>query len=677
MTGNGPPGSKDATFGAPFVDVDEWRDEPVPHRYVHGGFEGGDTRFSMYFPPPEKYEGRFFQPVLPMSGIEFAATIGVLYGIAGSIEFAVDSGAYLVESNLGRANPFPGDDPTMTGFRASAAVARYSRLLAAEMYGDHRPYGYVYGGSGGAFKTVSCFESTNDVWDGAVPFVMGTPMSMPNVFSVQAHAIRLLSDKFAGIVDAVDPGGSGDIYSGLTVEQREALAEVTKMGCPPRSWFDVERIARGYTAVWSVLADNIIKADPSYFDEFWTEPGYLGADPPASLDAARVQHKTTVSEVLFGEQAAALGLPMPMAMPRGTKAGDIPAALRVAGLPDANLLGATVEITTGAAAGLKMYVVGVVDDIVMTGVGEAHFASSGNVAAGDDVVIDNSVYLAFQTYHRHQVHPDFPVWDQFRAGGRSIYPQRPRLIGPGMALPGSGSLQSGRFAGKMILVQTMMDEAAFPCQADYYRGLVEAALGSRMDEQFRLWFVDHAMHTSAEPVAGLVMADTTPSRHTRMVSYLGVLQQALRDVAAWVEHGIAPPPSTQFEVIDGQVVVPPTAKQRRGIQAVVDLTSSRGVRYEGTAGDEVAFVATVEVPAGGGMIVAAEWDFEGSGDFPVQTPGLDGSADRAALTVSHTYAEPGTYFPAVRITTQRRGDLRTRHGRIHNLGRARVVIQPR
>ena len=670
-------GSKDATFGAPFLDVDEWREEPVRHRYVHGGFGGGDTRFSMYFPPAERYEGRFFQPVLPMSGIEFAASIGVLYGIAGSVEFAVDSGAYLVESNLGRANPFPGDDPTLTGFRASAAVARYSRELASEMYGDHRPYGYVYGGSGGAFKTVSCFESTNDIWDGAVPFVMGTPMSMPNVFSVQAHAIRLLAGKFGDIVDAVDPGGSGDMYAGLSVEQRQALAEVTKLGCPPRSWFDVDRVARGYTAVWSVLADNIIKADPGYFDDFWTEPGYLGADAPASLEAARVQHKTVVTEVLFGEQAAALGLPMPMAMPRGTTTADIPAALRVAEAPDANVLGATVEITTGAAAGLKMYVVGVVDDIVMTGVGEAYFEASGNITAGDDVLIDNSVYLAFQTYHRHQVHPDFPEWDQFVAVGRPIYPQRSKLIGPGMALPGSGSLQSGRFAGKMILVQTLMDEAAFPCQAAYYDRLVKSALGPKADEQYRLWFVDHAMHTSAEPVAGLVMADTTPSRSTRMVSYLGVLQQALRDVAAWVEHGVAPPPSTEFEVVDGQVVVPASAKARRGIQPVVDLTTSRGVRYDGAVGDEVALVARVEVPAGGGKIVAAEWDFDGAGEFPVTSPGLDGSADHAVLTVSHTYSEPGTYFPAVRITTQRMGDARTPHARIHNLGRARVVVQPR
>ena len=36
------------TFGEAFVDVDEWRDSPRPHRYVHGGFEGTHTRSVSY-----------------------------------------------------------------------------------------------------------------------------------------------------------------------------------------------------------------------------------------------------------------------------------------------------------------------------------------------------------------------------------------------------------------------------------------------------------------------------------------------------------------------------------------------------------------------------------------------------------------------------------------------------
>ena len=668
-------GSKDPAFGVAHLDVDEWRDEPVRHRYVHGGFEGTDTRFSIYFPPPERYEGRFFHPVLPMSGIEHAAALGVLYGVAGSIEFAVDSGAYLVESNMGRLNPFPGEDWTLAGYRASAAVARYSRVLAAEMYGDHRPYGYVFGGSGGSLKTISCMENTNDVWDGAVPFVTATPMAMPNVFSIQAHAMRLLWDVFPQIVDAIEPGGSGDMYAGLTAEQRDALAEATRMGFPPRAWFDVERLARGYTGVWSVLADNMVRFDPTYVEDFWTQPGYLGYDPPSSLREARVQHKTTVTGVIFAEEATELGLPMPMAMPRGEQTEDIPVAVRVAEVPDANLRGATLIPKSGAAADRLMYVVGVEGDVIITGVGEAHFEGLSQLAAGDEVLIDNSVYLAFQTYHRHQVHPDFQVWDQFTVGGKPVYPQRQNVIGPSASRQGSGSIPSGRFAGKMIIVQTLMDEAAFPWFATWYREKVASSLGpERMEGRYRLWYVDHAMHTGAEPMPGMVLADTTPSRKTRMVSYLGVLQQALRDVAAWVEHDVPPPTSTTIAVVDGQVRVPPTAQERKGIQAVVDLTVGGSDVARVAVGDEVRFDAFVEVPFGAGQIVSVEWDFEGTAEYPVEEEGLDGAADRLRASATHTFASAGTYFPAVRVTTQRQGDVDTRHARIENLGRVRVIV---
>ena len=34
----------DDFFGAPFVDINEMREVPLPHRYVHGSFEGTTTR---------------------------------------------------------------------------------------------------------------------------------------------------------------------------------------------------------------------------------------------------------------------------------------------------------------------------------------------------------------------------------------------------------------------------------------------------------------------------------------------------------------------------------------------------------------------------------------------------------------------------------------------------------
>ena len=49
--------------------------------------------------------------------------------------------------------------------------------------------------------------------------------------------MRILKGKFPSIVDAVEPGGSGDMYKDLNEEQQAALREVTNMGFPPLGWF--------------------------------------------------------------------------------------------------------------------------------------------------------------------------------------------------------------------------------------------------------------------------------------------------------------------------------------------------------------------------------------------------------------------------------------------------------
>jgi hypothetical protein len=495
-------------------------------------------------------------------------------------------------------------------------------------------------------------------------------LSLPNVFGVAGHAMRLLGHKAAAIADAVEPGGSGDMYAGLGAEERDALAEVTGMGFPPRAWSFAASIDRSHAAIWSVLADKVIGYDPTYFEDFWNVPGYLGADPPPSLVTARVQHKAAVSRPVMAEEGETLGIPMPLAMPRGVTIADFPVALRIQDLPDADLRGAMLTITSGKAAGRNLWIVGVKDDLVVTGAGEEHADGLSGIAADDEVVIDNSHYLAVQTYHRHQVHPDYPEWDQFCRGGHPIYPQRPSYMGPRFARGGAGSVQSGRFAAKMIVVEALMDESAYPWQAAYYHRLVETALGPRIDDQFRLWFVDHAMHMAPTVNPG----DARPVSTTRIVSYAGVLQQALRDLVAWVERGLAPPASTSYEVVDGQVVVPPTADGRKGIQPTVDVAANGRDRVDVAIGEPVVFTASAQAPRGTGTIVAAEWDFDGSGDYAEREVGLDGSESRVELSRTHAFTEAGTYFPALRITTQRMGDLDTHYGRVQNLGRVRVVV---
>jgi hypothetical protein len=51
----------DEYFGPAVVDIDEWRDKPVRHRFIHGSFEGTYTNFILCFPENESYDGRFIQ----------------------------------------------------------------------------------------------------------------------------------------------------------------------------------------------------------------------------------------------------------------------------------------------------------------------------------------------------------------------------------------------------------------------------------------------------------------------------------------------------------------------------------------------------------------------------------------------------------------------------------------
>ncbi|HET8710554.1 MAG TPA: hypothetical protein VFM32_04210 [Spongiibacteraceae bacterium] len=669
----------DSLFEKPYVDIDEWRDKPVRHRYVHGGFKDTDTRFSFYFPSKEKYQGRFFQYITPVPDSENLSQHGE--GEEDKISFAIASGAYFIETNGGGKSalgmPGSGVDPTIGAYRANAAAAEYSRVIAQKFYGDKRPYGYAFGGSGGAFRTIGGAENTVDVWDGVVPYVVGSPMAIPNVFSARMHAMRVLHDKFPQIIDALEPGGSGDMYAGLSDEERDTLREVTRMGFPPKSWFGYETMG---VHAFSVLYPAIVKADPSYFSDFWSKPGYLGANPPASLLKARLQYQSAIKQIITAEDAEARGLNIHR-MPgqsKGTadkawqslqdKSAKVPVAFQLAGTPpDVNFLGGDLIVKTGAAAGKSVELRRIDGDVVVLGVADAQVLQA--IKPGDAVQVDNSNFLAAQTYYRHQVPGrDYYVWDQFRdADGKPIYPQRPYLLGPIFTANAAGTVPNGKFHGKMIMLESLWDREAFPWQADWYRSKVIANLGDKTDANFRLWFIDHALHGDF----------TRQEDPTHTISYLGALQQALRDLSAWVEKGVAPPATTNYKIVDGQVVVPAAANERKGIQPVITLQANGGARADVKAGEPVEFSAVIDVPANTGSVVSAEWDFAGAGDFAVKENLGDKRTSSNHLVIKHAFvfSKPGTYFPTLRAAAQRQDDEHTPFARVQNLERVRVVVK--
>ena len=600
----------DPVLDQPYIDEDQpgtitdpTTGVTVSFRYIHGGFTGTAARFAFYFPSPDKYRGRFFETTYPTLSQENAApgcpSIGTSYC---SVAFAVSNGAYVVSTNNAGGVPTGG---ALAPYRANAAAAKFSRVVAEKMvyHTSARPRGYIYGASGGAYQTVGAMENTSGVWDGAVPMVFGVPNAIPSFMTVELLALRVLADKLPQIADAMAPGGSGNPYAGLTPEQQSVLQEVTRLGFPLRGWWQYATLnGGGFYAV-----EPAVRAiDPSYVNDFWTQPGYEGSDP--SVQAARVQYDTTVTGLV------------------GAPAGG----LLLASVPTGDLDSADLNILSGPEAG-QTVPIGTVTGNTLTFGPSANPAVTSQITAGTSVELDNSWLIALQYYQRHQAPtPDEYGWNQYRGpNGQPLEPQRPILVGPLLAASTAGSVASGHFYGKMIMLESTMDVQAYPWSADWYSKQAQAALGSSFGNSFRLWYMDNADHDPEGPAA---TDATDPADH--IVSYTGEFQQALLDLDAWVAHRVQPPASTNYSIdANNQVQLAAAAVKRHGVQPVVTLTArtrasahgSRGQRIYVAAGQPVTFSVDAQVPPGAGKIVKVEWDFEGTGSFTV-TSALTASA---------------------------------------------------
>ncbi len=668
---------EDTQFKNPFVDVDKVITKPVKCRYVHGGFDDG-TRFSFYFPLDKSdFTGRFFQYITPFPDSETSAQN---YYAASPIGFSIEHGAYFVETNEGGkldfADPTTRKDPSIGAYRANAACAQFSRHIAQLIYGCERPYGYCFGGSGGAYRTTGSMESTEGVWDGAVPFVLGSPQAIPNVFAARMYALRMLRDKMDDIVDALEPGGSGDPYATLTTEQRQVLHEVSSMGFPLKSWYGWKYMdAHGFL----VLYRSVVAMDQKYFrEDFWNKPGYFGYDNPPSLQRDHIQAKTVIKRIIGQTEAEQLGLVAPLSeadrgsadrawASMGSEIKEKPVAYEIDQKVDMPTLGGELMMLSGKGKGQQLQITGAKGGYVtLAAVNQPQLLPLLNV--GDSVQVDNSDWLAVETYYRHQVPTkDYYVWNQFRGyNDQPIYPQRPMLLGPMFTRGAAGCLPTGKIHGKMILCCSVWDREAFAWQGDWYRKHVTEFLGNATDDNFRLWYTDRATHGGEDDP-------------TEVVDYTTTLYQALLDVSDWVEKGIAPSHTSTYEVEDGQVILGVDGKQRGGIQPVPYATINGKERADVKPGEQVTIHVTVDVPKGTGKVVRADWCIDGSKEFtqPVDMSKAKYSADgeRVEFEQVVSYDKAGTYFPTVKVYSERKGDAKTPYTCIANLGKVRVVVK--
>ncbi|KAF4956412.1 hypothetical protein FSARC_11615 [Fusarium sarcochroum] len=631
------PDCVDLTYNTVVIDAETDVSNPVPHRKVSGHFNGTDIDFNIYL-PYSGFTGRFFQLVYPLQGSTAPDR---------AIGFSAQSGGYTNHVAGGR------------GYRADAAVAKLSRSIAAAFYKTKdKIYGYVYGGSGGSLVTVGAIENTFDIWQGAVPLIQAVPISIPNNFCIRAFAGVALNSVASKIADAVSPGGSGDPYSVLDPMRRDVLQEVTQLGVPLGSWEDADGLLRNRTQLWSVLRGMVVPMvkshDSTYFSDFWTKDGYLGTEKSklgALWRSSVYELNATIEDTIIGPNKVPYHLTLNNVHENPPPHGLI---FKIKSNDGKRIIGQFTAKMSKSSRRADIYP-------------DNNSTALTLLAKGVQLQIDNLDNLAVSAYHRHQVptREGFYAWDFLRKeDGEPIYPQREVVIGQTLSQSASGGgTHSGNITAKVIVMDTLLDYDAFPWHADWYRNQVKKSLGSRFTDNFRLYFAENADHQ---------MVGLPKPLSYRLVELNGLYERHLRDLSAWVENGTEPAAQTAYTIKDGQVLLPKSAQQRKGIQAVVELTVEGKTHYTAERGQPVYFSANIEVPANAGSVTSIEWDFEGTGTFVKRDFGK--ARDRMDVNVAHAYHKPGVYYPVVRVAVHADGDTESPYAQCMNLGRMRVIV---
>ncbi|WP_172193202.1 PKD domain-containing protein [Actinomyces faecalis] len=611
------------------IESEEDVTSPTTLHIVRGSFEGTKSRFAVYLPPAHQWSGRFFQYTYPLTD-ENATDTRVLFG--------AQSGAYTVQAS------------GASGYRHAAAAARVSRQIAASYYGssDHI-YGYLYGPSGGSFQTIGAAEGTSGVWDGFVPTVMGTPSSIPHNFFIRAMGRLVLGDVRQQVSEAVVNGK--DPYVGLNEAQTMMLEEMTALGVQLEGWEDPDYLL-GYTFDDGLLGNTALvrRMDPTYVEDFWTKPGYLGTEASPlgeAVRAALLDTTVTVSAVHSHEPGTVAELST-QSLPHGvpTEGSD----LQVIG-------------DDGAPVGA---LAGTVDETGRIQVGsDTEPDVLAALKVGTRIAVDNRWALAVRSYYRHQLPVQglgMTAYDRFYGPeGDPLFPQRKVNLPAMMARSISGGVgYSGLFEGKMILVSNLQDVDAYTWHAPWYVTRVRQVRGDQgVDERLRIYVNENADHLEG-PVDG--------EKATRVVSYDPMVERALRDLATWVEDGSEPPASSTYRVDGGQVVLPASSAERGGVQPVVSLKASVSTVE---VGQTVRLEAKAQVPAAAGQIVGFEWDHDGSGHYG---EAAEASGSAVSMTTEHVFTQPGTYWVTVRATAA--VDRDSAFARVQNLARARIEVVP-
>ena len=446
----------------------------------------------------------------------------------------------------------------------------------------------------------------------------------------------------------MNPGGIGNPFNVLeSVLQKQTLAALYRAGFARGAEVQLDP-----NPLW-VLGMRVCP-DPNYEKEFWTQQGFEGYEMDPIVESLLIDENVEITDIISVNQLQkilkddALGALM-IAELRFSKKTIV--GFKAKGLHNNQYLGCIIQLTTGR----KITCTHNVDDAII-----ALFELKGldeDITRGDKIHIDNRRLLALCFHHRHFVSPKYPNMSQFFIDGKPIYKPSSYSI-DNITIP------TGKFYGKMILIQHAQDRECWPDAARAYIKSVKEHLKESMIERFRIYWIENAFHLPA----------LIPKAQTRYINYGTNLNQALTYLISWVEDNVSPPLGTHYKFNnEGALQLQDTASKRFGIQPVVQAFVKGSNRADIKKDQIVTLIGLAEAPPNTGYFIRAEWDFDNSGTFTYKE-NLSGNETKIQSSVDHSYNTPGIYFATFRVFMHQNGDKKDFLRHIVNHARMRIVV---
>jgi hypothetical protein len=560
----------------------------------------------------------------------------------------------------------------VASLRHEAAATQVAKAYANRLYGNTaKIYSYFWGCSGGGTVAMAAAENVTGVWDGVEVQCTGTKVDAQyHSFYWQAlYTMAVPKAKADAVAAAAVAGGTGDIYAGLNEEEKSVLDEFISAGYP------LPVIGNHFKSL-SPLVDpiDVRLFDPTYEDDFWSKPGYAGANPPNYLRAAQVDGFATITGINRDAQNLPTAIQFdPATVPALGTTGDNYLEYYVyAADGTTRLIDPTRALGTPTDNKPRFSLMGKLDTatgvLTLTGTTNDIFGGASPItnsplllnalSIGSKIRVNNRFILAMYYYPRHSIFPSIHSHDQYRnADGSPKYPQRPNLevLYHSSYRTMGGRVETGEIKTKTMLMTGMSDNLSWPVFNASYAEEIQKSLGAaKAHSMMRFYLHDNGSHSTGggQP---------------------GIFRQSIMDLMAWVEKGIAPPPSSRYTIKNGQVILAPYAADRRGLQPVMNLTANGSLRPAVAVNQPVNLVGKLEMPPATGKIVQYNWTVADSAEAPTVV-----TKPKPLVNVNHTitFDKPGTYVIRLTVNGQRDGLVDPADQTLlENFKEVRVVVQ--